>query len=72
MTDQAKRKLGTIASLAVIVGSVIIMGAFYYGTAAILWILSITNLISGPACLIMYLREAKKGIFNENDVIKEK
>ena len=63
MTEQMKTRLGTIAALATIVISIIILAAFYYESAAVMWVLAVMNILSGPICLIMYLREAKKRCF---------
>ncbi len=67
MTEQAKNRLGTIAAILVIVISIIILAGFSYGATPVLWILSIINLISGPTCFILYLREVKKGVFENKE-----
>ena len=67
MTEQAKNRLGTIAAILVIVISIIILVGFSYGATSLLWILSITNLISGPTCFILYLREVRKGVFEDKE-----
>ena len=74
MTEQMKTRLGTIAALATIVISIIILAAFYYESAAVMWVLAVMNILSGPICLIMYLREAQKGVFsgeNEEEIKKQ-
>lgn len=68
MTERTKEKLGTLAAVVTVIVSVVILAAFYYGVTSIIWMLAIINLLSGPICLIMYLREAKKGIFSEQNI----
>lgn len=67
MTEQAKNRLGTIASVLVIIISIIILAGFSYGATPVLWMLSIANLISGPACFILYLREVRRGVFEDKE-----
>ena len=66
MTERGKERLGSLAALGTVVISIIIMAAFYLGSTGILWFLAIFNLISGPVCLIMYLREANLPIRMKN------
>lgn len=63
MSERAKHLLSVWSSIFVIVSSIVIMLAFMYAWTGVLWIVAIFNLISGPACLIAYIREVRKGVF---------
>lgn len=68
MNKTQKNRLGNFCVI-----MVIIMSAFYIAFTLMragdwfAWLLAILNLIAGPACLIFYLREVKRGIFKDVD-----
>lgn len=63
MSERAKKLLSIWSAIFVLVASLVIILAFMFAWTGVLWVVAIFNLISGPACLIAYLREIRKGVF---------
>lgn len=62
--DQArKNKMGNICALLVVVLCVILIIGFTCESALMLWFFAIFNFIAGPACLLGYLIEVRRGVF---------
>ena len=68
MSEQTKRKVTTISLIIVFVSCGLYMITMFIGGYDWLaWVLGIVNVIAGPACLIAYIREIRKGIFSMDD-----
>lgn len=63
MTEKTKKRISFWAAIFVLAVSLLVMLAFMYAWTPVLWGIAIFNLISGPACLIAYIREVRKGVF---------
>ena len=53
-----------IILVGIICSALLITGKNWTGLA---WFIVISNLIAGPACLIAYIGEVRKGIFKDQD-----
>lgn len=60
-------KIGNICTVIVIILSILILWGFTVGNAPVFWILAIFNLICGPLCLVLYLREVRHGVFADHE-----
>ncbi len=58
-----KNRLGNICAVLAVALCIVLMIAFVYESAAMLWFLAIFNFIAGPACFVGYLIEVRKGVF---------
>jgi len=69
MNNIQKNKVGNIvAALVILMGAAYALLTLYSnGSNGFAWFLAIANLIAGPACLIAYINEVRKGVFAEVD-----
>jgi len=56
-------KIGNIFSVVVVIVAALLLYGFYAGSELVIYALVAINLVSGPLCLILYLREVKRGVF---------
>ena len=73
MSSKKKKMMATFSIIAVFVLSAIylfvpMLGGYNW----LVWLLAILNLIAGPAVLVGYIREVRKGIFKDVDEISNK
>ena len=67
MNTNMKHKVSIVCIALVIILSALYMFTMWAGGYNWLgWLLAIVNIVAGPACLIAYLREVKKGIFRDD------
>lgn len=73
MSQEKKNKIGNVLSAFIVVLCILLVFAVNNALGPLFWFLIIVNLVSGPACLILYLREVRSGIFayDESDDITE-
>ena len=70
MSEKAKHKVANLCVIMVIIFSMIyLFGPMLGGFNWLLWMLAILNLIAGPAALIGYIREVRRGIFSDVEEI---
>lgn len=71
MEEVKNKKKNTIATICIVL--VLVLSALYLfvpmfgGYNWLAWILAIANLIAGPAALLGYLNEVRKGVFKEGE-----
>ena len=63
MSREKKVQISKWLVLLVVLVSCYVMAGFASGMDHMFWFLAIMNLVFGPACLIFYLIEVKKGVF---------
>jgi uncharacterized membrane protein YhdT len=63
-----KNRIAIIVAMTVLVGSLIYLAVTVSGGFnGFGWFLAVANIVTGPWCLIAYLREVRKGIFKDVD-----
>lgn len=68
MSIKTKNKVAAVCIAFVIILSGLYMFTMWLGGYNWLgWVLAIFNIVAGPACLIAYLGEVKKGVFRDSD-----
>lgn len=74
--EKSLKRKNAIARISII--SVIVLSAIYCVMTLIGgynwfgWFLAIANLVAGPACLIAYIIEVRKGVFRDDSENKER
>ena len=66
LTQEQKNKMGNVFAVLVTLLCILLPLSVIYSPALLFWFLIIVNFVSGPACLIGYLREVKRGIFSSD------
>lgn len=67
MSLSMKNKLGNILALIVVILCILIPVTIVIAENLLFWFMIILNFVFGPACLIAYLGEVKKGVFAYDD-----
>lgn len=67
MSQEKKHKIGNILAVITVLVSILVPLGFLAGTEILFWFLIIVNLLFGPACLVAYLMEVKRGVFAYNE-----
>lgn len=66
-----KHKIGNIWAVMAVLACIFIVIALLYGMTVLLWFTCIINFIAGPACLLGYLNEVRKGIFANDEEFED-
>ena len=65
------KKANMISNICVLVcialAAIYMFGSWIGGFNWMAWMLAILNLVTGPAVLILYLREVRKGVFADDE-----
>ncbi len=67
MSLSTKNKLGNILALIVVLLCILIPVTIIMAENLLFWFMIILNFVFGPACLIAYLGEVRKGVFAYDD-----
>jgi len=66
MSDN-KNRWGNIFAIICVILCILLPISFLYGPNALILGLIICNFIAGPACLVGYLLEVRKGVFSNDE-----
>lgn len=67
MSLSTKNKLGNILALIVVLLCILIPVTIIMAENLLFWFMIILNFVFGPACLIAYLGQVRKGVFAYDD-----
>ena len=63
LSQEQKQKIGNWLAILVPIG-------FAFESTVLFWFFIVVNFVAGPACLVGYLMEVRKGIFSQEDEVQ--
>lgn len=67
LSQEQKQKVGNWLAILVVIVSILVPIGFAIESTVLFWFFIVVNFVAGPACLVGYLIEVKKGIFSQED-----
>ena len=66
LSQEQKQKIGNWLAILVVIVSI----GFAFESTVLFWFFIVVNFVAGPACLVGYLMEVRKGIFSQEDEVQ--